>query len=91
MSVVSWMKMSHWSLTLEEVVALEVEPVAVAVLLVPEELEQQEQEEHLWSVPVFEVLEWRSSCIETLALVSFMSMISPGPLNAGANLGFLPV
>jgi hypothetical protein len=40
MSVVNWMKMSHWSLFLEEVVVLEVESVAVVVLLVLEELEQ---------------------------------------------------
>jgi hypothetical protein len=37
------MKTSHWSLTPEVVVALEVERVAVAVLLAQEELGQQVQ------------------------------------------------
>ncbi len=58
--------MSHWSFALEKAVALEVVPVAGAELLVQEELEQQEQEEHLSLVPMVEVLEWKSSCTEIL-------------------------
>ncbi len=66
MSVGSRMKKNHWSLTLEVVGALEAERVAVAVLLVKEELEQQEQVESLWLGPVVEALEWKSSCTEIL-------------------------
>jgi len=64
MSVGSKMKKNHWSLTLEVVVALEAE--RVAVLLVKEELEQQVQVESLWLGPVVEALDWKSSCTEIL-------------------------
>jgi hypothetical protein len=65
-SVANSTKMGCLNLALEVAVVLEVAPVAEAVLLVQEELDHQEQGEHLLLVPKVEVLELKSSCTEIL-------------------------